>query len=1607
MRAPLPPSSAGTSQPTTLPASRPSPSSPVSLTSRGMQTYPAPLAASPLYCAQRPLRTVAAAPDTTTPSSALLDRLADSNAEVTRLLRRQPDLLTTLTAAFQTALQQAFPAVMQPLDPDCIYITTYAENDHGEQNAISSQTMTQVFLTAIFNGTGPTYDQSRTGFFYLPDTVDRVNEVVPMRSSQALLAFERIVQDAVSASQLARPYQQALRHFWNTPDTTLASPQIPADWLASECRKQRQMEAQLRVNDGTLTETSRQWLLHAANGANVAELDTSASKPGVFELVLRDRSGPIPFSGIAALTQSPDQTPATTSGPVLLMIPGEGLMEFTSSAHYRQALQLCLETPALRSALFRHVALDQQERATATCNDPEQISRLQHQPIAGRLFGERLQSQLARQTRDVAHAIRFDRQQQYLPGTSSDQAANLETTFDITGILHARQQLLQQKQRQLTAAHDLEIERFAATLANAVPLSPAAFANNMIREKWGADVDPQNTRLVTLHYDYAGHEAQGNQPRRGQVARALSLTEAVLSNDQQVGDNRFGENLFGLYTPPRVGPDIVIDNTVQFPASLGHATWEGIYRQTHPARYDSGTQLAGMTAADFRKWIWELDFKEKYRACLQTIWPPDASLAATTSDSQRTLLKMAFVKTAFVQQAEHSLSAAGLQLALTAAGLDPEQRWEDVTPAALQSRSPPAGNVTLAPLAIYGYPAVDIWTCSDRDSGRILLYIPGNSSPLHEFTNTPALQTWVAMQARDEVKREALLTHFASQDLPDGGPFLWNKSGVRSALDGIAAYPEMRASDKRKYAGTIYPHHRPGTNEVWDPARYVQLPAWPAATDPFAHMARGLKQSMLAMVDEKIRNRADVRWDNLNWYIKSALELARNPLATPLLLEFPLTFAVVGLVDTGYAMQQAIEGKTSAERKTGAARAAFGLFNAVPLIATAGSALKSGLTAIGTASRAENMSAATIPQDLSFNGSADNLPSAASTAAWQPNRLRPALTGTIDAYAVNEEVLAGAHPDARGIYGTGNHWYIRYADDSGIPAIYEIRSDFKHSDGYVQIIAPETRQPLLTVATAEDGSWRRVSGTGGMPKSNRLNQLQQERETQDQQSWDRRQQRAQISIQVVDTLMQSGAPTKTIREAFTDVLLYGTDFPSPAIIKQNVRGELAAVMKTDAQIPGFDPHVLATNPRLLRERIEERIGSFDTTSRHYKSVVETYEAIKDGDVTRYRGMIEAMRQPGAAPGLQHRATALMQTIKVDTDVLKGVRDLQLLAESELEYLLSLLETVPKHAPETTRMATTLLKATAQAKAGSSRAASQLQPAKSLPAKNRTDILTVEGKILNGKPRSDNPNIVDILDPNGQRKATYLRSPNAEYWIAYAPIRTTAISDFPDSIDAAAWHEVNIKYNRIMEDAQSAENVAGFLRRKGDGLPSTPEGILEHGANRLKETASEIAQMEMQLATETARQRAKSMITTLNNRAGQLLETGREIRVELILKNPPTANGLEYLTRRGLVHIRQTRARVPVDSTIVKDAGKPQKVRDYLDEFEIKAGEKTWAYAHLHYPAATTDAEYFSAAHLKTPGQRYMGANAQAEAQTQGRRLEIHRGELYGPQVRKILQLKAA
>ncbi len=496
-------------------------------------------------------------------------------------------------------------------------------------------------------------------------------------------------------------------------------------------------------------------------------------------------------------------------------------------------------------------------------------------------------------------------------------------------------------------------QRFSSlALDNVLPLTPSQFAQKTIKERWGPAL--LSARLVDLNYGFYGYPAQQGV-QQGRVGHSQSLVQALLSNYQTVGAGRFGETAFGLYTPPVVGPEIrIVEVDESINPNGGFRDYEGIYRQTVPQLYGPSTQLK-LQPAEFKKWVWELEFKDKYTAYVHAAWPTDEVCLAPRGYPLRTSVKTAFVMAAYLQHQENSLTQDGLKLALRAAGFDAQQTWEQLTVEQLQAWAATGSSIEAARLVIYRYVSSDIWSFREKTSERILLYIPSNSSPFHEFADQKALHKWIVEVARDVRRKQALAAHFSDDDREDGT----FHAGVLTALDGMAIYPRQHHLQKG--------HGFFNDDGYWNPADYIHFEMPPHGTDPFAQWVLAMKQVAQASI-ETIRDDAQVNRDNLSAVVEPIVQWINK--FGPLALFVPGgegLLALAGLIDAGYGLAQAVDGKTPDERSAGVTRTVFGLLNALPLAAE-GAAIKAEEHSVGIGTEPAPVSAV-VDEPLSGDSS--------------------------------------------------------------------------------------------------------------------------------------------------------------------------------------------------------------------------------------------------------------------------------------------------------------------------------------------------------------------------------------------------------------------------------------------------------------------------------------------------------------------------------------------------------------------------------------------------------------------------------------------------------------
>ncbi|MDY7563023.1 glycosyltransferase [Pseudomonas sp. 10B1] len=428
--------------------------------------------------------------------------------------------------------------------------------------------------------------------------------------------------------------------------------------------------------------------------------------------------------------------------------------------------------------------------------------------------------------------------------------------------------------------------------------SPEEYAKETVRtyaqQKWGVLLDPDEMVIATLYIETAGRQA----PFNADVAFSMTLTQAMLRNWQQKGSGEFFEHLSRLegYRP---GGYAV--NLVKSPLPLWDCVaYEAVYRKTTPQRYDASTHLY-IRADEFKQYVWDCNLQAHYRARLAQFWKEH-------EPHYNLLIKGSLLKVVYAQATAGELTVADKSFLLNALGLDEGQTWESLTWDQFVN-APISSNATFREMIVYRYTATDILAIKNELTGRVIIYIPGNSSPLHGFDSERLAKDWLGRQCRDPRKRKALESHFRMEDDGDG-VFL---SGLHAALAGMAVYPKFLNQ------ATGY----------WPPQSTIKFGAaitlW-----PFSHFRERLKERLGSDAVQSIHTQSDY-WKAASAHgITDAILVLGGvvmvaPEVAPLL--GALSIALVGL-----GVDEVVEGRDEAEKEQGLRHIQFGVLNALPLI---------------------------------------------------------------------------------------------------------------------------------------------------------------------------------------------------------------------------------------------------------------------------------------------------------------------------------------------------------------------------------------------------------------------------------------------------------------------------------------------------------------------------------------------------------------------------------------------------------------------------------------------------------------------------------------------------
>ncbi|RDS82797.1 hypothetical protein DWU98_06500 [Dyella monticola] len=278
-----------------------------------------------------------------------------------------------------------------------------------------------------------------------------------------------------------------------------------------------------------------------------------------------------------------------------------------------------------------------------------------------------------------------------------------------------------------------------------------------LKRRFDLDVDPDQTYLPRVDRN----TKEQNQHSQAGTQSGISLTEALLREQQD-------------HETPSA-------DAIRTSVSLDEGDHWHI--RCAPLSPSSGSILQlDISPLQLRDIAVRTDFTVLYLAQLDKFWKAH-------EEHYGLLAKIAFLKAATLQHGERSLTDEGLQLAFRAFGVVTGKPWLALTPEDLRTVEAVDPWLESGILDIGQYHATDLVYVTDHTDQKTLLYIPGHSSPLHEFESLPGMKRWFAEQARDALKREVLSTHFRLADRPYSGPHV----GLDETLQRLGAWPQCSA----------------------------------------------------------------------------------------------------------------------------------------------------------------------------------------------------------------------------------------------------------------------------------------------------------------------------------------------------------------------------------------------------------------------------------------------------------------------------------------------------------------------------------------------------------------------------------------------------------------------------------------------------------------------------------------------------------------------------------------------------------------------------------------------------------------------------------------------
>ncbi|WP_455914626.1 dermonecrotic toxin domain-containing protein [Pseudomonas syringae] len=182
----------------------------------------------------------------------------------------------------------------------------------------------------------------------------------------------------------------------------------------------------------------------------------------------------------------------------------------------------------------------------------------------------------------------------------------------------------------------------------------------------------------------------------------------------------------------------------------------------------------------------------------------------------------------------------------------------------------------------------------------------------------------------------------------------------------------------------------------------------------------------------------------------------------------------------------------------------------------------------------------------------------------------------------------------------------------------------------------------------------------------------------------------------------------------------------------------------------------------------------------------------------------------------------------------------------------------------------------------------------------------------------------------------------------------------------------MRRSRALLELVEPEIASAVRQSRRANEPEDMEDILVQKADKLGELVEKLqVHLDDPDAGEDGARSLQAVLDDLQAGQSRFREQGRQLRIEMIKRQPPTASRISYLDRQHEVHIARVEGRKNMSGARRNDFVQEYAIRDKDDHL-------LW-WAHFHYATEHAAADAFTAAHLKLPEQRLMGYSAMLKA----------------------------